>query len=494
MWYLGAFVLTLLTVAVLLSRRRYAGQSEPAAPVEHFLIKPYLQLGDGPQSDERQSLEVIWHSRNDADHWELLYKASTTDSEHVWSKAAPCHRSFIGAENIAGSFRHTTRIDGLAAGEQFDYRVLCNGVEVFAARGRARKARGQNFRFVLFGDLAEGGAACRRIAYRSHLAAPDVVIMPGDIVYKRGSVAEYLERYFPVYNSDVAGPERGAPILRSVLTLAAVGNHDVGMNNPDDIPDLDDHPDLMGFFQFWSMPSNGPVSADSKKNVPNLRGTPQRKEALLRSAGWRYPRMANYSFDYGDTHWLVLDANAYMDWTDPHLLAWVEKDLAESAAKWKMVSYHQPAFTTDVKHADEQHMRLLCALFEKYGVDVVFSGHNHTYERNFPLRFKVQPQPDGSPKDRRGRVKGTFEFDKDFDGVHNTKPNGVLYIVSGGGGAKLYLTPERRADHSALPPYTCKLVDDVHSFTVCDVEPGKLTFRQLSDEGAEVDTFTLTKK
>lgn len=495
MWYLCACALILLVVAgASLRRRRKEAPSAPS-PAELFLIKPYLQPGsETGNKTGPQTLEVVWHARSSAGKWDVQYRHVPTHEllTGPWRFARRPASQLIEVESVAGSVRFTAKLAGLPAGEQFEYRVLFDGAEVFVAKAKAQKARGQDFRFVLFGDLAEGGEACRKVAYRSHLCKPDVVIMPGDVVYKRGAVSEYLERYFPIYNSDAAAAEHGAPILRSVLTYAAVGNHDVGMNNVTDVPDLDQHPDLMGFFQFWSLPKNGPV-ANGSKNVPDLRGTKERKAALQNNAGWRYPRMANYSFDYGDTHWLVLDANAYMDWTDPAFLAWVEDDLAKTDARWKFVCYHQPAFTTDVKHADEQHMRLLCAMFEKHGVDIVFSGHNHTYERNFPLKFKVEPQADGALKDPRGRVKGTFVFDKHFDGVKNTKPNGVLYIVSGGGGAKLYLSPERRADRNALPPYTCKLVDDVHSLTVCDVSKNKLKFVQLSADGLEVDSFTVTK-
>ena len=495
MWFFILPVLVLLAAAIWIVGRSPRSEPAAAADVEPLFIKPYLQLGDAPSSGERQSLEVIWHSRLESGSWTVLFRQIPLHEKLLgpWRTAAPADRSFVQNEVILGSYRHSARVEGLTAGARFEYRLLLDGKDVFQSQATARMAPGQDFRFVLFGDLAEGGQACRQIAYRSYLEKPDVIVMPGDIVYKRGTASEYLERYFPVYNCDVADPARGAPLIRSTLTLATPGNHDVGMLNVRDVPDLDEHPDLMAYFLFWSLPGNGPLGSDSKKNVPPLRGAPERKEALLRAAGWRYPRMANYSFDFGDTHWLVLDANAYMDWTDAALVAWVERDLAASDAKWKLVCYHQPAFTTDVQHADEQHMRLLAPVFEKHGVDAVFSGHNHTYERNYPLRFTVVPQKDGSPKDSRGRVNGTFKFDKSFDGVTVTRPQGVVYIVSGGGGAKLYLGPERRADLAALPPYTCKFVDDVHSFTVCDVSQGKLAFRQVAADGRELDRFVIEK-
>ncbi len=494
MWYALIAALIPLVVAVLLGLRQARNATALRVQPEPFFIKPYLQPGDASRQGQRQSIELAWHSRTPDGSWSVQYRPLTPDDASSWQNAPLPNRTNVILEQVPDSYRFTTHLEGLPPGAPFQYRITLNDREVFSARGMTRKAIEQEFRFALFGDLAEGGDACKKIAYAAYKQNPDLLVLPGDIVYKRGSVSEYMERFFPVYNCDEASPDKGAPLLRSTLAITTVGNHDVAMQNVADVPDLDRHPDLMGYFMFWSQPRNGPLSKDASKSVPQLEGSHERREAMLRACGDRYPRMANFSIDAGNTHWLVLDANAYMDWTDPVLRAWVEKDLAGTTARWKFVCYHQPAFTTDVKHADEQQMRLLCAIFEKHGVDAVFSGHNHTYERNYPLRFTVVPGADGSPVDSSGRVNGTLELDKAYDGVNNTCPQGVLYIVSGAGGAKLYLSPDRRAKANALPPYTYKLVDDKHSFTVCDVQQDKLTFRQLTADGAEIDRFVISKK
>ena len=57
---------------------------------------------------------------------------------------------------------------------------------------------------------------------------------------------------------------------------------------------------------------------------PALKGTPQHRKAFLDLAGPAYPRMANYSFDYGGVHWAVLDTNSYANWTDPALRDWLD--------------------------------------------------------------------------------------------------------------------------------------------------------------------------
>ena len=129
---------------------------------------------------------------------------------------------------------------------------------------------------------------------------------------------------------------------------------------------------------------------------------------------------------------------------------------------------------------------------EECGVDVVFNGHAHLYERSYPLKFTVTPKADGSLIGADGSVDGTWLLDRKFDGVNATKPDGVIYLVTGAGGAKL--------QEQHLPPSgdgwlesTCKHVAELHSFTVCDVDGETITLRQISLEGDELDRLVITK-
>jgi hypothetical protein len=182
-----------------------------------------------------------------------------------------------------------------------------------------------------------------------------------------------------------------------------------------------------------------------------------------------------------------------MDWTDARLRKWVEDDLSSAAgATWKFVCFHQPGFSADAKHWREQRMRLVADILQRHHVDVVFSGHHHAYERSFPLRFALERQPDGSMIAEDGRVSGRFTFDKEYDGRTITKPQGIIYIVTGGSGATL----NRSDDHAypiTLPPFTDKIVNTVHSFTSCQVLGNTLTVRQISEDGKEVDSWVVTK-
>jgi hypothetical protein len=114
--------------------------------------------------------------------------------------------------------------------------------------------------------------------------------------------------------------------------------------------------------------------------------------------------MANFSFDYGNAHWTVLDANTYMDWSNPSLREWLVKDLtAARSVTWRVVAFHQPGFNSSKEHFAEQYMRWLSPIFEANNVDVVFSGHVHNYQRSFPLKFVPRRNPTA---DRSREVAG----------------------------------------------------------------------------------------
>ena len=76
--------------------------------------------------------------------------------------------------------------------------------------------------------------------------------------------------------------------------------------------------------------------------------------------------MGNFSFDYGNSHWTVLDANPYVDWTDSTLRDWVKADLAAARTCHLAIrAFHQPGFNSAKKHSDEENMRLLADVFEE---------------------------------------------------------------------------------------------------------------------------------
>ena len=96
-------------------------------------------------------------------------------------------------------------------------------------------------------------------------------------------------------------------------------------------------PDALAYFYYWAQPLNGPSHA----RFEGLQGPDAAQEAFRTAAGLNFPRMGSFSFDYGNSHWLILDSNPYAEWTDPKLRRWIADDLASTTATWNL-----SAFTT----------------------------------------------------------------------------------------------------------------------------------------------------
>lgn len=153
-----------------------------------------------------------------------------------------------------------------------------------------------------------------------------------------------------------------------------------------------------------------------------------------------------YSFDYGPVHFTVLDTNFHeaQGW-QPQLLAdelrWLEQDLANSKARWKIVLQHRDifmyAFSKESGRPERatfflDFSRQLMPLYEKYKVDVVLSAHLHTYRRRMPLR-NFAPAEDGITYILTG-VAGNVRYPKlwgDFawDAARAPQPETANYMT-----------------------------------------------------------------
>lgn len=121
-----------------------------------------------------------------------------------------------------------------------------------------------------------------------------------------------------------------------------------------------------------------------------------------------------YTFKKGNVQFFALDTN----YLDPKELAWIEKELASSKADWKICYFHHPLYSSGKAHGSSTELRaVLEPLFLKYGVQVVFSGHDHVYERVLPQKGIYYFTEGASGELRLGDLKKTsltaVGYDKD---------------------------------------------------------------------------------
>jgi predicted phosphodiesterase len=160
-----------------------------------------------------------------------------------------------------------------------------------------------------------------------------------------------------------------------------------------------------------------------------------------------------YSFDYHhNIHFLMMDSeSSYLPGSDPDFsdlentdqYRFVENDLSQASKnpniKWIIVMSHRQYYSSLCGDHDscEPIKKLRDAyhpLFEKYGVDVLFSGHAHNYQRTYPLFYNdinsSQPIIEEKSKTEYTSSKGMFQIivgtgGIDFDGFSNQEP----YVV-----------------------------------------------------------------
>ena len=164
----------------------------------------------------------------------------------------------------------------------------------------------------------------------------------------------------------------------------------------------------------------------------------QRFYAPFHMAGKRY-----YSFKKGNVRFFALDSN-YMDRAQ---LAWLEPELKNSGSDWKIAYFHHPLYSSGM-HGSQVDLRVVLEpLFLKYGVDVVFSGHEHFYQR-------IKPQ------------------------------KGINYFVSGAAG-------ELRPGDLRPSQLTAAGFDADRSFMLIEVSGKELSYQAISRMGKTVDHGTI---
>ncbi len=473
--------LRILPLLLLLVPVLQAGRP-PAEPA--LLVQPYLQLGGAPAAD---ALSLLWHAPDREADWAV----ELTCGEGPARSLRPTFVR-VAVPTVAPHRVYTAVLRPLEPGAAFAYRLLLDGKPVFHGAGRARKGPGQPQRVVVAGDLAMGTEAPRRVARQFQRMHPDLVVVPGDLVYQDGRISEYRRKFYPVYNAG-GDPAAGGPLMAGTLFVAALGNHDVGERGPRHPQAAD--PDALAYYLYWDQPLNGPALRPEGPHAPPLQPGPGWTwDGFLAAAGRRFPTMGSFSFDSGDVHWTVLDSNPYVRWDDPGLRRWLARDLEQAQGSvWRFVVFHHPAFNLAEGNVYvDQWMARLWPLFEQYGVDLAFTGHIHAYARTRPLRFTPEAaQPGLDPVTQQGQVAGQLAWDPAFDGRGRTRAEGVIHILTGGGGGPLHLLG--RAHRLRPKPYVVRTVTQEHSFSLLDISGTRLTFRQIGVQGEERDRFTLTK-
>lgn len=248
-------------------------------------------------------------------------------------------------------------------------------------------------RFMVVGDTGTGSDKQYELAdvmYQYKQAFPfEFVLLMGDNIYGNETAADYKNKFENVYKK---------LLDEKIPFYATLGNHDDSNQR---------------FYEYFNM------------------------------KGEEY-----YRIQKGNASFYSLNSN-YMD---KKQLKWLEEQLSADTSEWKIAFFHHPPYSSGGKHGSSTGLReIVEPIFLKYGVNAVFAGHEHFYER-------IKPQ------------------------------KGIYYFISGAGG-KL-----RDGDVKQGSPLTEKAFDKDLSFMLLEIAGDQMHFQVISRTGETVDSGVLSNQ
>jgi chitodextrinase/tetratricopeptide (TPR) repeat protein len=353
---------------------------------------------------------------------------------------------------------HEVVVTGLTPGERYYYSVgdatgaLAGGDASFTFRASPSTGTQQSIRVWVIGDSGTADSNARRVrdAYLGYSAnrSADLWLMLGDNAYENGTDAEYQSAVFDTYPT----------ILRNTPLWTTLGNHD-GHS-------ADSNTEQGPYYDIFTLPKNAEAG-----------GVASGTEAY-------------YSFDYGNIHFITLDSYDTDRSTGGAMLTWLENDLASTAQEWLIAYWHHPPYTkgshnsdTEIELIDMRERAL--PILESYGVDLVLSGHSHSYERSFLIDGHYGKSNTFSSSmlidDGSGRINGDGAYAK----TAGANPNqGAVYAVAGSSGK----TSSGSLDHPVM-----YLSVQILGSMILDVDGDRLDAAFIDDGGIRQDYFTIQK-
>ena len=354
-------------------------------PVGTMTRGPYLQHAD-------DGVTVVW------------YTDIPADGRVSWSLSEDTSGEAVSSSGV--STRHEAVIASLQPGERYTYRVYSSR-GLLAAPGGAvefsfRAPERDVLRFVAFGDSGTGStdqlAVAKAIGTEAPL--PDLVMIVGDVNQVPDGTTAYDPRFFAPYRE----------LLPAMPFYALLGNHDYEVEKGKALLDV------------FTLPRNGPPGL-----APESSYWLERAGALM----------------------IVHDTNQTAATLRTHSVPW-HTEVARRPATFRLVFQHHTMYASGPNGLTPLPSRpVLAPLYTSTGVDVVFNGHDHFYERTRPI-------------------------------------GGVVYVTTGAGGGQLYPRVETNA-------FTAAFFNDRHSYTHVEIKGRTLLLRQTDVNGTGIDALAITK-
>lgn len=397
----GVGVLLLIAVGALVGKHAVFadGMRKTAYVSTDAADEVVLTWSGDPRTTETIQWRTAVASKEDSVRYRRAEEQQWQEQKAITTTVEDAH-----LENDKVCAHHTAEITGLEPGTAYVYEVG-NGTK-WASKGgfSTAPAQGTKLSFIYMGDVQVGyedWGKRVRTALEHH---PEIAFctLAGDLE-NRGSNRNEWDAFFH-------GAE-GA--FNHVPFMPVLGNHDNADGG-------------LLYRAFFELPKNGP------KDVA--------------------PELA-YAFEYANALFVVLNSN-----DEPEKqTAWLDEQLSRSKADWKFVSFHHPVYSPKANRDNSELRTEWSPLFDKYHVDMVLTGHDHSYMRTFPTR----------------------------NGTKVANPaDGTTYVVSFSG-SKMY--DQQPDEHSAVA------FEKIPTYQIIDINGKQLTYRAYDARETVVDELVITK-
>lgn len=319
------------------------------------------------------------------------------------------------------------------------------------------KAAMDPFRVWVLGDAGTAGPtgvnanqSAVRDAYASFNGTQytNLILMLGDNAYNTGTDAEYQRAVFNMYGS----------FLNKSNLWSTIGNHETAQATTIDV-------NRIPYFNIFTFPSNGEAGG-------------------LASGTEKY-----YSFNIGNVHFVCLDSMTSNRSPTGAMLTWLNADLAANDQTWVVAFWHHPPYTKGSHDSDTETQLVemrenALPILESHGVDLVLSGHSHSYERSYLIGGHYGNSSSWNPEKMlknggNGQADGTGAYVK-----NSRNPRRAVYAVTGSSGQ----TSGGSLNHPAMFVSLNKL-----GSMVLDINGNRLDAKFIRETGVVADSFSIIK-
>jgi hypothetical protein len=359
------------------------------------------------QEDPRNSVTIMWITKNNTEN-SIVEIISPENINKIYTGTSI---------QYGGWYWHKVGVTGLKPNTTYRYRVGDPQLNMSQWHEFKTAPDGETpFTFTVYADQGINKHASKAVetALENN---PDLHIHPGDLSYGSSNIKEWI-KWFKIIE----------PLASRAPYMIGVGNHEYysGKN----LKDLD---------AYFSMPGDS----------------------------------YTYVFKWGNAYFITVDLGEDENTPPPeNLIQKVDNILSEASrdpsTNWIFAYIHYPPYSSGQRHGSSRAASKLIPIFEKYGVDIVFAGHEHNYERTYPMK------------------NGTIVS---MNTTRYTGLNGTIYMVVGGAGGDLYkgfIKPQ---------PEWSYMRKAVYSIAVVHVDGKTLELDVIrTDTGETIDSFTIIKR